>query len=385
MEEPPLIFDGNEMPAPVMAHVLFADIVGYSKLTTDEQTQLLRRVQQIVKSSPEFMRAVAANQLIRNPTGDGVALVFFDDMFAPMRCAVEIAERLRLDPTILLRMGLHSGYVHRIADINGKENVAGGGINIAQRVMDCGDAGHILVSNTHAQFLAEFGAWKQNLHDLGTAEVKHGVKIQLFNYFDAQIGNSRLPSKLGSSAPPVPAPLDGQATGKQARIGIIYKRGAQPDEDVVAALEQRLRARNYSVFIDRHIQVGLEWAKEIEREMRSADAVIPLLSPSAIESEMLAMELQIADDAAQAQHGKPRILPVRLNWEGPLPPQLATLLDPIQYVLWRGPENHDHVAAELVKALQKPEQAESVKRLGIEADKFGTSTGTLTGLEFSRG
>ncbi len=179
-----------------IAHVLFTDIVGYSKLPMDEQEQLLMQLQDAVRKTSEFARAEASEELIRLPTGDGMALVFFGDAEAPVRCAVELGRSLCKQPTLQLRMGIHTGPVYRVADINANRNVAGGGINIAQRVMDCGDAGHILVSSAEAEVLGQLSAWCPMLHDLGEVEVKHGVNIHIYNLYPEGAGNAELPKKI---------------------------------------------------------------------------------------------------------------------------------------------------------------------------------------------
>lgn len=178
------------------AHVLFIDIVGYSRLLIDEQTKQLRELQSIVLATNECQMAQSVAELIRLPTGDGMALVFFKDPQAPVRCAVEISKALRANPGIELRMGVHSGLVYRVADINTNMNVAGGGINLAQRVMDCGDAGHILLSKRVADDLGQLARWSSHLEDLGDAEVKHGVHVHLFNLHGSEFGNPECPAKL---------------------------------------------------------------------------------------------------------------------------------------------------------------------------------------------
>lgn len=178
------------------ANVLFTDIVGYSKLLIEDQTEQLAQLQAVVRNTEEFTRAEEVNQLLRLPTGDGMALVFFGDPEAPLRCALEISHALRESPGLELRMGIHSGLVYRVADINTNMNVAGGGINLAQRVMDCGDAGHILVSSRVADDLGQLSRWAKCLHDLGEAEVKHGVKVHLFNLYTDDAGNPEVPAKL---------------------------------------------------------------------------------------------------------------------------------------------------------------------------------------------
>lgn len=179
-----------------MAHVLFMDIVAYSTLPMDQQESILGKLQEVVAETPEFAQAQAKDRLIRLPTGDGMALVFFHDPEAPVRCAIELDHSLRKHPEIKLRMGIHSGPVYRIADINANRNVAGGGINIAQRVMDCGDAGHILLSSAEAEVVGQLSSWRPMLHDLGEAEVKHGVRLRLFNLCTQETGNPQRPAKL---------------------------------------------------------------------------------------------------------------------------------------------------------------------------------------------
>jgi serine/threonine protein kinase/tetratricopeptide (TPR) repeat protein len=178
-----------------VAHVLFTDIVAYSRQPMDQQEKMLRKLQHIVRNTTEFAKAQASDQLICLPTGDGMALVFFGDPEAPVRCASELSRALR-QQVMKLRMGIHSGPVYRVADINANRNVAGGGINIAQSVMDCGDAGHILVSGMVAEILGQVSTWTSAMHDLGKAEVKHGVRVHLFNLYTEEIGNRELPQKL---------------------------------------------------------------------------------------------------------------------------------------------------------------------------------------------
>jgi serine/threonine-protein kinase len=179
-----------------IAHVLFTDIVGYSKKPIDQQTELLGQLNQVVRGTEQFRAAEAAGKLVRLPTGDGMALAFFTSVDAPVRCALEIAEALKSRPKIQLRMGVDSGPVDQITDVNDRPNVAGAGINMAQRVMDCGDAGHILLSKRVAADLAQYSNWQPHLHDLGEAEVKHGVKVSLVNFYTDNLGNPAVPAKV---------------------------------------------------------------------------------------------------------------------------------------------------------------------------------------------
>ena len=179
-----------------IGHVLFVDIVGYSKLLTNEQQALLETLNQIIRDTDEFRTAEAAGRLLRIPTGDGMALVFYTNPEAPVECALEIARADIKHPELELRMGIHSGPVSGVVDVNERANVAGAGINMAQRVMDCGDAGHILLSKRVAEDLAQYGHWKPHLHDLGEIEVKHGVRVHIVNLYTEELGNSQLPKKF---------------------------------------------------------------------------------------------------------------------------------------------------------------------------------------------
>jgi serine/threonine protein kinase len=703
-----------------MAHVLFLDIVGFSLLPMNEERQLLRDLQKFVLGTSEVARAQKKNWLISLPTGDGMALVFFGDVEAPVRCALELSRTLATSaPQISLRMGVHTGPVYRVADINFNSNVAGGGINVAQRVMDCGDGGHILVSATVAEVLREIGNWSESLHDLGEVRVKHGLKLRMSNLYGQGFGNPKTPTRvkqdslqgvkqdspqkkeeipqrvkedspakvkennLGPAAPgpdasdsminrlvshyrilkklgggegkcgvyeaqdqrlgrrvalkflspdqasspsslqrfqqearaasllnhpnicavhdagdfekryfivmellegetlkrlvarkrltpeeivqqgvqiadalncvhsqgiihcdirpsnvfvtepnririldfglakftsakphsaetretitsaiplslatahhsspdllgngqwvgtvsymspeqargqqldnrtdlfsfgvvlyematgiqpfrgdtsavifdailnrepvspaslnpklppeldriickalskdrgsryqsakemrtllertlatprmaPAPAPASAPAnvpvistegkTAKPGEVALLYKRNSPADEQVLRLLEEELRKIGYPVFVDRHLQVGMEWAREIERRVTNAYAVIVLLSATAVNSEMLAHEVQIAHDSAQ-KTGKPRILPVRINFDDTLPSPLGAILDEIQYAQWKGPQDNPSLIAEITESLEGSQKTGS-RKVSLEA------------------
>ena len=181
-----------------MAHVLFVDIPGYSKLMINKQRALLEMLNQIARSTDEFQNAEAAGRLLKIPTADGMALVFYNNQEEPVECALQISRALKEHPELHLRMGIHSGPVSGIVDVNGRANVAGAGINMAQRVMDCGDTGHILLSKRVAEDLGQYSHWKPHLHELGECEVKHGVRLQLANLHTEELGNPELPAKFKS-------------------------------------------------------------------------------------------------------------------------------------------------------------------------------------------
>jgi TolB-like protein/class 3 adenylate cyclase len=188
-----------------IAHVLFIDIVGYSKLLIEEQAESLEELNALVRQTDAVREAEAADKLVRLPAGDGMALVFTGSVAAPVECALQISQALRVQPSLPLRMGIHSGPVHQVEDINQRSNVAGAGINIAQRVMDCGDAGHILLSKRVADDLAQYRHWQPYLHDLGDCTVKHGAVVSLVNLYADVVGNPLPPARLhGGKAVEVP-------------------------------------------------------------------------------------------------------------------------------------------------------------------------------------
>jgi TolB-like protein/class 3 adenylate cyclase/Tfp pilus assembly protein PilF len=198
-----------------IAHVLFIDIVGYSKLLINEQRALLDTLNQMVRGTDQFRSAEAAGRLIKIPTGDGMALVFYNSPEAPVECALEVSRALKTLPNLQLRMGVHSGPVSGVVDVNERANVAGAGINVAQRVMDCGDAGHILLSKHVAEDLEQYGHWQPHLHDLGECEVKHGERVSIVNLYTDELGNPEPPEKF-SRLPAV-----------EAAVSAAKKKGAQ--------------------------------------------------------------------------------------------------------------------------------------------------------------
>ena len=191
-----------------IAYVLFIDVVGYSKLVTHEQRRLLELLNQIVRESEHFRAAEAKHRLITVPTGDGMALVFYNTPEAPVQCGLEISSAAAEHVELKLRMGIHSGPVSGVVDVSGRANIAGAGINLAQRVMDCGDTGHILLSKHIAEDLEQYGQWKRHLHDLGDMEVKHGVRVSVVNLYTEELGNPEVPQKfLHARHKPAAAPV----------------------------------------------------------------------------------------------------------------------------------------------------------------------------------
>src|SRR6266513_5542786 len=183
-----------------IGHVLFIDIVGYSKGLINEQSESLQKLKEIVRTTEQFRIAEAESKLLRLPTGDGGALVFRNSPEAPVLCAMEIAKALKNHPELRVRMGIHSGPVNEVNDLNEQANIAGAGINIAQRVMDCGDAGHILLSKHVAEDLEHYVQWRSHLRDLGECEVKHGARVHAVNFYNGEVGNPAVPDKFKRAA-----------------------------------------------------------------------------------------------------------------------------------------------------------------------------------------
>src|ERR671918_212100 len=201
-----------------IAHVLFTDIVGYSKLPITQQRALVERLNEIVRDTDEFQAAETAGRLIKIPTGDGITLVFYHSPEAPVECALEISRALKKYPELQLRMGIHSGPVSGVIDATGKANVAGAGINIAQRVMDCGDAGHILLSKHVAEDLEHYARWQPHLHALGECEVKHGGTVSIVNLYTDELGNPEPPQKFKGRALPRKAVAEPEIPAKSIAV-----------------------------------------------------------------------------------------------------------------------------------------------------------------------
>ena len=232
-----------------IGHVLFIDIVGYSKLLLQEQSKRIQELKEIVRATEQFRVAEAEGKLLRLPTGDGGALVFRTTPEAPVLCALEISKALKAHPELRVRMGIHSGPVNDITDFNEQANIAGAGINIAQRVMDCGDAGHILLSKHIAEDLEHSARWQPQLHDLGECEVKHGVRVRAVNLYTNELGNPEAPERFKTVRAVAAKPLPKLATAKWAVIGaaililiaiafagFLYRQREKPKASMLASV-----------------------------------------------------------------------------------------------------------------------------------------------------
>jgi len=251
-----------------IAHVLFVDIVGYSTNSVDAQSRLIQGLTTAIQQTPAFQKAKTKGNVFALATGDGSALVFLNDVASPAHCAVELARAL--PPELNVRMGIHSGLVQSQTDINGHPNFAGEGLNSAQRIMDFGQAGHILLSAQYASWLSQFDDWRDKVVDLGEGTAKHGQKMHVFALATDGVGRLDVPATIQAKS--------AERSAGSLNLVIVYKRKAQPDDQVLAMLESKFEELGHTLFIDRHLKIGVEWAKAIEEKIRSADAVIAILS-----------------------------------------------------------------------------------------------------------
>src|SRR5438552_816222 len=243
-----------------IAHVLFIDIVGYSKLLIDEQRDYLHTLNEVVRETDSFRAADAAGKLTRLPTGDGMALVFATTPNTPVSCALEISKALRSHPELQVRMGIHSGPVSGVVDVSGRSNIAGAGINLAQRVMDCGDAGHILLSKHVADDLEQYRQWRSHLHDLGECEVKHDVRVHVVNLYTDELGNHAVPEKLRHAREGTAPVVRVQKSGDSVRVNVQL---------IKAADDSHLWADTFDRKLTDLFSVESEVAKAIADQLRS--------------------------------------------------------------------------------------------------------------------
>jgi class 3 adenylate cyclase len=299
--------DEKTKPRLEIAHVLFIDIVEYSKLLTDEQSEALQELNQIVRNTEAVREAEAAGQLVILPTGDGMALAFTGSVEGPAECALEVSRALRAQPSLPVRMGIHSGPVHHVRDANTRENISGVGINIAHRVMDCGDAGHILVSKRFADDLAQHRRWQPYLHELGDVEVKHGVVVSLVNLYAETIGN--------------PAPPACVAGGRRTTPGATTRKGLSaipPAIFIIAALLLTLAI--VSVIFAPAIMHSVNKNRTTSAPQPSATA-----SPSFSDAIQNMVKQRITDELQKDLSGKrnaptPRVAPTPKSRPTPPPP-----------------------------------------------------------------
>lgn len=337
-----------------IAHILFLDIVGWSRESINAQGRLLAELSRLVTRSTTFQSAKSAGQLMAFPSGDGMWVLFTGDLVGPARCATEVAELLRTVPSLAVRMGIHSGPVRFQTDIAGTQTVVGDGINMAKRVMDMGDGGHIVLSSQYASWLKQFDEWAGMVLPLGVGATKHGEKLELFTLVSDRFGRADASSHV------VATPTVHTRAAKPLRIVIVYKRHAQPDDQVLALLESGLEHDGHDVFIDRHLKIGVEWAKAIEEKIRAADAVIAIVSDAAIGSEMLEYEIETACDEHR-KRGKPYLLPIRVGADKAIGGPLGAFINGFNFSVWQSARDNRKVIDEIRLAISeepKPPPAE---------------------------
>jgi hypothetical protein len=340
----------NLRPAQI-AHVLFLDIVEFSVLDLSDQAHCLDRLNAITAATPTYGYCRQRGDLLVIPTGDGMALVFLHDLAAPDRCALEVSRGLvECDSPIRLRIGIHSGLVQPHLDLTGRENLVGEGINTAHRVMECADPGHILLSGEHAHWLRALDGWSTRLIQVGTATVKHGLQLELFALTDDGVGRINPPRAIH-------APPSSQQPPKNAYdVVLLYRRHAQPDNNVLDVVERELAQRGLRIFCDRNPRPGVEAHRTQEQRIRSARAVVPIVSPHSLRSEMLQYALEVALDERQ-KTGYPTILPIQIgNPEPDGDDDLAIrdLIAPFTYFTWNQPDDNPKLITELLSALREP-------------------------------
>lgn len=331
-----------------IAHVLFVDIVGYSRGSVDSQGKMLEQLNEAVNASQVFADARQAHTVQPIPTGDGVALLFLTDVIAPARCALQVARAARALP---IRMGIHSGLVQRQIDIAGNENYVGEGINTAQRVMGFGEAGHILMSSQYANWLLQFDEWSPCIQGLGAGLAKHDLMLQVYALTSQGFGKCGTPKALSAAAR-----SKGASTAPEAplqKVALLYKSHLEPDESILQLLEERLKEDGHDVYVDHHLKINPEWARGIEESIRASDAVIAIVSPKALQSEMLEYEIETANDQCQ-RTGKPVILPVNIGVDEEVTGPIGSVIAPLNQFMWRTPEDDQRLIAEIISAIREP-------------------------------
>lgn len=335
---------------PEIAHVLFVDIVGYSMQPISAQSRLIHELTKTVQATDTYRRSLEKSRVMALPTGDGMALLFFEDVLAPAQCASQIASNAN---GLKVRMGVHSGPVQRQKDISGSENVVGEGINTAQRVMDAADEGHILLSGQYAGWLKQFEEWSNRIQEVGKVTTKHGQELVVFNLHGEGYGKQETPTRVKRDIDP--------ATLNSKNIVLLYRRKTQPDDQVLSMIETSLTELGHQVFVDRHLRIGVEWAKAIEEKIRASDGVIAILSDAATGSEMLEYELETAFDENK-KRGKPFLLPVRVGTDKIVEGPIGAFVNTLNFSVWNGPQDNARVLAELVASMDEPPEPKREER-----------------------
>jgi len=339
----------QDAPQPAqIAHILFLDIIGWSRESINEQGRLLADLSRLVTECPTFQRAKATNELLAFPSGDGMWILFRTELTGPARVALELFDLLRSVPDLEVRMGIHSGPVSFQRDIAGTQTVVGDGINTAKRVMDMGENGEIVVSAQHARWLLQFDEWSSRLIERGFGVTKHGERIELYALLPDDVQAPVVVEPVLAAPPRTP-----RSPGEGKSLALLYKRNAHPDDLLLSTLEAQLTELGHDVFVDRHLKIGIEWASAIDEKIRTSDAVVAIVSDSALESEMLEYELEIAKNE-RVNRGKPFLLPIRVGEDRRLEGPIGSYVNDLHFTVWRGPEDDARVVSEVDAALTEP-------------------------------
>jgi len=318
-------------PKTEIGHVVMTDRVGYTLVSLEEKLVLDRELLEAVRACPAVIASDPAD-LILTDSGDGVSMVFFNDPVCAAEAALYLFERVAKTAKVKLRIGIHSGPLMRRVDARGAPNVTGPGIEKAQRTMNQSGGSSVLVSEFFAENLRAFGDWRQRLVDIGERTIKHGDTLRLYSL------------------------LTEEATAGALKVALLYKRNSEPGEMLLRALESKLSASGYEVFVDRHMNIGVAWAQEVDRQIRQADVAIPLIGEPSLGSEMLLYEVETAVQGFESK-GSPRVIPVRVAFSDPLTGEVGNLLSRFHHESWSGPEDTERLGNELVEAIANPSKA----------------------------
>lgn len=337
--------------SPHIAHILFLTTPDFSDERDYQQLAIRERIQQAVLASNAYMSG--GQNAVVNQQSEGVAVLFYDDVIAPARCAVEVARALSQSQGLPIRMGLHSGLVQSQFDLTGRESLVGEGISTAVRIAELGDGGHILLSAQYALWLQQMEEWKPLTHPLLEGSGDQSQPTSIYSLHSKDYGNANRPRKMATQTELKVSLRFQRPSVTPKKIVLLYRRNLKPDENILLFLEEHLKASGHEVFVDRHLKIGVEWANVIEQNIRDADAVIAIVSPKSLQSEMLEFEVETAYDQL-SKTGKPSILPVRISSAEPVDGPIGAIINPLNHFLWRDEENNQKLLDEILSAIEEP-------------------------------
>ncbi len=332
-----------------IAHVLAIEFAGAPPAAVARAGQS-KRLAEIVEAADACVKAAQSGAVITRASDTGTTIVFFNDVLAPVQAAVQISRALPR-AAAPLRMGIHSGLVLPLMDAAGSDRLGGEGINTAHRVMSAGDAGHILLSAQYAAWLRHFEEWAPCIQPLRVDESGHGSTAARYSLVGEGFGRTDAPTGRPVPQGTVNAAPAGSAPGRS--VTLLYKANLEPDTKVLRTLESRLRDLGHRVFVDSQQKISPAWAQAIEEPIRLSDAVVAIVSPESLRSEMLEYEIETAHDQF-VRTGKPALLPVRIGVEDQLEGTIASILQPLHFFTWSGPADDERLVTELLSAITEP-------------------------------